>query len=118
MLSSTDRDLRWLSRSRTFVCALVQGRRLERDMDEELRFHFKQQVAENLDAGMGPGEARRRARMIFGGLDSVKEECRDVRRPRRLESVFEDLRYGMRSLTKSPGKRRSVGSCHSGFGGT
>ena len=50
----------------------------ERHLDAELQFHLEQQIADYVSAGMKPDEARRRARLEFGGLDQVKEECRDV----------------------------------------
>jgi hypothetical protein len=47
----------------------------ERQLDAELRFHLEQQIADYVAAGMTPEEARRRARLEFGGLDQVKERC-------------------------------------------
>ncbi|MDE3180585.1 MAG: ABC transporter permease [Acidobacteriota bacterium] len=52
---------------------------------------------------MTPEEARRRARLEFGGLDQVKEECRDVGAARFIESLIQDLRYGLRQLRRNPG---------------
>jgi hypothetical protein len=50
----------------------------EKRLDAELRFHLEQQIADYIAAGMKPEEARRRARLEFGGLEQVKEKCRNV----------------------------------------
>src|SRR5271157_3830729 len=75
----------------------------ERQLDAELRFHLEQQTADYVAAGMTPETARRRARLEFGGLDQVKEECRDVGAAHFLEILIQDLRYGLRLLARSPG---------------
>ncbi len=74
----------------------------ERQLDAELRFHLEQQTADFVAAGMTPEEARRRARLEFGGLDQVKEECRDVGAARFMETLLQDMRYGVRMLRKNP----------------
>jgi putative ABC transport system permease protein len=72
----------------------------EREMSDELRGHIEQQTAANIAAGMTPQEARRQAVLQFGGLDRVKEEIRDTRWETRLDNLFRDFRYGLRSLRK------------------
>ena len=72
-------------------------------MEEELRFHSQRQLEKYLKAGMSGDEAQRRVRMDFGGLEQVKEECRDARGVSLLETLVQDLRYGWRTLLKSPG---------------
>src|SRR3984885_8585457 len=72
----------------------------EKSLDKELQFHLDRQIADNVAAGMRHEEARRRARLEFGTLDSVKEEVRDTRWEMRLENVFRDVRYAARSLRK------------------
>jgi len=76
---------------------------VESEMEEELRFHSEQQIGKYLKTGMSRDEARRRVRMDFGGLEQVKEECRDARGVALVETVAQDLRYGWRTLLKSPG---------------
>jgi putative ABC transport system permease protein len=75
----------------------------EKKLDAELRFHLEQQIADYIAAGMKPEEAGRRARLEFGGLDQMKEECRDVGSAHFVETLFQDVRYGVRQLRRSPG---------------
>jgi hypothetical protein len=69
--------MRWLGRVRSRLSALVHGDVRERGMDEELRFHVEMETQANLKRGLGPEEARRGALVSFGGVERVKEECRD-----------------------------------------
>jgi putative ABC transport system permease protein len=82
---------------------LFRRARTEKQLDAELRFHLEQQIAGYIAAGMTPEEARRRTRLEFGGLDQVKEECRDVGATRFLETLIQDVRYGLRQLRRNPG---------------
>jgi predicted permease len=74
--------------------------RLERELDAELRYHFDREVADNLRMGMSEAEARRRARLDLGGLDPLKESCRDARRTRWVDDTAQDLRFAARLLSK------------------
>ncbi|HTZ49752.1 MAG TPA: ABC transporter permease [Verrucomicrobiae bacterium] len=85
------------------VKALFRRRAVEEELDEELRFHFDQQVRKLIESGMPLAEAQRRARMTMGGEEQIKEECRDERGVRFVESLAQDVRFGLRSLRKSPG---------------
>jgi len=85
--------MRWLQR-------LLHHARAERQLDSELRFHVEQQIADYIVAGMSPEEARRRARLEFGGLDQVKEEVHEAERGYLLETLLQDVRYGLRMLRK------------------
>ena len=83
--------------------ALFRLKTVENELDEELRLHLERQVEKNLSRGMPRQEATRQARLTFGGLDQVKEECRDARGVGVVERVLQDLRYAVRQLGKSPG---------------
>lgn len=76
---------------------------MERELDNELRFHFESQVEDKMRAGMNEAEARRTTRLEFGSLDHVKEDCREDRETLWLASVVQDLRFGARILARSPG---------------
>jgi putative ABC transport system permease protein len=75
----------------------------EKHLDAELQYHLDQQTADYIAAGMKPEEARRRARLEFGGIDEIKEECRDEGSARVVETLMQDLRHGLRQLRRNPG---------------
>jgi len=83
--------------------ALFRRDTVEGELDDELRFHFEQQVEKYVQSGMPRQEARRRARLEFGGADQIKEECRDARGVSFLETFWQDVCFGFRMLRKSPG---------------
>ncbi len=82
--------------------ALFRKRRLDRELDEELRFHFDAQIAQNLRRGMTPRQARDEAQRSFGGVEQAKEAYRDQRGIPLLETLIQDLRYSQRVLRQSP----------------
>jgi putative ABC transport system permease protein len=82
---------------------LRKNDQMENQLDSELRDHLERQVADKINAGMSEEEARRAARIEFGGLDQVKEECRDVRGTLWVEAILQDVRLAWRALRKSPG---------------
>jgi putative ABC transport system permease protein len=79
------------------------GNQWEESLNEELRFHLEKQVTLYLSAGMSPEEARRQALLQFGGVESVKEQCREHRKTFLLETLWADLQYGLRMLRINPG---------------
>jgi predicted permease len=87
----------------SWLARLLRRNRLEHQLDAELRDHFDRLVADGLAEGLSEDEARRRARLEFGGLDQIKEICRDARGTRWLEEIAQDVRYGWRGLQRNPG---------------
>ena len=82
--------------------ALFQRPALERDLDDELRFHLERQAEKFTAAGMSPAEAARRARLALGGVDAVKESSRESWGTALIENALRDVRYALRLLAKSP----------------
>ncbi|HEY7216260.1 MAG TPA: ABC transporter permease [Thermoanaerobaculia bacterium] len=74
----------------------------ENDLDDEMRFHLEMQAAKNAERGMSPAEARALAERELGPIDRFKDEVRDVRGVTWLDDVRRDVRFGLRSLRRSP----------------
>lgn len=82
--------------------ALFRRSSMEADMEEELREHLEHQVEKYVEAGMSRDEAKRRAKVKFGGVEQVKEECRDARGVAFIETLVQDVRFAIRQLRKTP----------------
>jgi predicted permease len=76
--------------------------RAEEQLNKELRYHYEKLIRDSIAAGIDEAEARRLAQLEFGGLEQIKEECRDVR-GRWFEDLGKDLHYAARTLRRSPG---------------
>src|SRR6266481_2940841 len=85
------------------MAALFRRRRLEDDLDEELRSHLEMAIELNLRKGMSAEDARREALRSFGGIEQTKENYRDQRGLPMIETTLQDLRFGLRMLRRSPG---------------
>jgi predicted permease len=82
---------------------LFSRSRLESELDAELRDHVDRMTADLEAGGASQAEARRRALASLGGLDPVKEYCRDARGTRWVEDTLQDVRYAIRALSRAPG---------------
>lgn len=78
-------------------------RKLDLELEEEIRAHLAMQTEDNERRGMSPEEARRAALRQFGGVEQIKERYRERRGLLLVESALQDLRYAVRSLRKNPG---------------
>lgn len=85
--------MRWLARR-------VGRRPPERELDAELLDHIERYVADAVRRGVPEQAARREARTLFGGVEQVKEACRDVHRTRWIADLGQDIRFGLRLLLK------------------
>jgi predicted permease len=95
--------MRWADKLLLRLRSLFRHGSVEHELDTELRFHFEQQIQENLAAGMSPEESRYAAQRSIGGLTQIQEECRDMRGLNWIRDLGTDIRYGLRILRKSPG---------------
>ena len=91
----------WI-RFRSWTAAMLRRARMEHDMDEEMRFHIEARAADLTNHGMPQQDALRRARLEFGGLETTKEECRDAVGVSFVETLFQDVRHGLRAMLRKP----------------
>lgn len=91
-----------LSDLRYRLRALFRRKQMEADLDEELRYHFDRAVEKYRESGMNESEARRRARMAFGGHEQMKEDAREARGTSFIENTAQDARYALRQLRANP----------------
>jgi putative ABC transport system permease protein len=92
-----------ITRIRRAFTDLIRRQRAEQELDEELRTHLDRQVDQNMARGMNAEEAGYAAQRLFGGVQQVKDRCRDVRGLNFIESLFQDVRYALRQLRRNPG---------------
>ncbi|HJR41424.1 MAG TPA: ABC transporter permease [Gemmatimonadaceae bacterium] len=93
----------WLTTLLRRARVLARKHDVERDMDAEMRFHIDMEAGELAASGIPTEEARRLARLRFGGTERYKEEGRDARGTRWVEDGAYDIRYALRTLRRSPG---------------
>jgi macrolide transport system ATP-binding/permease protein len=95
--------MRWYYKLPLRLRSLFRKDRAELDLSDELQFHLQNQIDEFVAQGMDSQEARRAARQSMGGVEQVKEECRDMRRTNLIENFLQDVRFGFRMLRRNPG---------------
>jgi putative ABC transport system permease protein len=81
---------------------LFRKAKLDQEMDEEMRAHVEMRTQANIAAGMSPDEARSAATRSFGGMEQIKEVCRDLRGVGWIEALGQDVRFGLRLLRRNP----------------
>jgi hypothetical protein len=95
--------MRWFNVLVARVRALVCRDAVIEDIDEELRAHLDMAVEANVRRGLSPDDARRAAAASFGRVDEMRDLAYDVRGGGLFETLWQDLRYGGRTLARSPG---------------
>jgi putative ABC transport system permease protein len=88
--------------------ALVRRGAMERELDDELRFHLERETDKLMRMGMSRNDATRQARLAFGGVERIKDDARDARGIALLDTVAQDLRYAARGLRAKPGFTAAV----------
>ncbi len=92
-----------LHKIRSIFSFLMRKQTREKELDAEVRYHLDRQTEENIRRGMRPQDARLAAIRSTGGIEQIKEECREARLGRAVETTLQDIRYGLRVLLKKPG---------------
>jgi len=95
--------MRWLAQFWTRTKMLFGRGKAEARLDEELRDHLERQIAENIAAGMSADEARHAAMRTFGNPALLRDQAHETWSWNWLDLLLRDVRYGMRTLTRTPG---------------
>jgi len=98
-----NKTVRWRYKLPLRLRSLFHKEEADVELSEELQFHLQNQIDEYMAGGMDAQEARRAAYRSLGGVEGVKEECREARGMNLIEDFVKDMRLGLRMLRRSPG---------------
>src|SRR5690349_13133042 len=93
----------WLYTLPLRLRSLLRRTQADQELREELQQHLDQQIEQNIAAGMTPEQARLAALQALGGITQIEEHCRETRRVRYIQDLFQDLRFGLRQIFRTPG---------------
>jgi putative ABC transport system permease protein len=94
--------MRWAGVVRVRLRSLFLRKKVEQELEEELRYHLEREIDEGIAAGMMPDDAHYAALQSVKDIEQRKEECRDMRRLNTIANIGQDLRYAIRSVRKNP----------------
>jgi predicted permease len=95
--------MRWRYKLPLRLRSLFRKKRVDQELSEELRFHLERLIEDEVAKGMAAEEARYLALRELGGIEQIKEECRDMRRVNYVEDLLRDFGFGLRQLRRNPG---------------
>jgi putative ABC transport system permease protein len=95
--------MRWYHKLPLRLRSLFRRNKADQELNDELQLHLQYQIDEYIARGMTPENARAAALRSLGGMEQIKEECREMRNINFIENLLQDLRYGFRMLRRNPG---------------
>lgn len=85
------------------ILAIFRHRKLNAELQEELQYHLERQTEKHIEAGLNPREAKRQASLLIGGVEQVRQQCREAWGAHIVDDVLHDFRFALRQLGKNPG---------------
>lgn len=95
--------MEWLGELWRRLLFAIRKRQLDRDLEDEMRFHLEMKTRQNREAGLGSEESRLAARRSFGNALALRETAREAWSWRWLDALARDVRHGLRGFRRSPG---------------